>query len=153
MLQIEYFYELRKQVSMNVTFCILFLPLKYTHISEISSVFCHSHFVWKQFQGERASIKVVDNSKCTTIDFKENCGRKKLQFLHCELWHIFLHCHMPRSLLTSHSVDGMVKAQSTKSEMANVTMKTFLAVLIRFRPKTAMTMRTLPKNPTMMAMM
>ena len=53
--------------------------------------------------------------------------------------------------LTSQSVNGMVKIQSVVSDMASVTMNTFLAVLILLRPRTAVTMSKFPQNPTMIA--
>ena len=52
--------------------------------------------------------------------------------------------------LTSHSVNGMVNRQSIRSDMARVTMKTFLAVRMDSRPRTAHRMRTLPRKPTRM---
>ena len=53
-------------------------------------------------------------------------------------------------VLTSHKVEGMVKRQRMRSEVARVPMKTFLAVLIDSRPRTAHRIRVLPNTPTMM---
>lgn len=55
--------------------------------------------------------------------------------------------------LTSHSVKGIVKIQSVVSDMASVTMNTFLAVRIRLRPRTAVTISRFPQNPTIIAKM
>ena len=61
---------------------------------------------------------------------------------HHEITQRFVHWLLPcLRWLTSHKVDGIVNMHSIKSDKARVTIKTFLAVLILLRPRTAVTVR------------
>ena len=50
-------------------------------------------------------------------------------------------------MLTSHSVDGIATVQRNISDIARVTIKTFLAVRILSRSKTAVIIKQFPRTP------